>query len=180
MNDRQIKIIEAAIPLILQEGVGVSTAAIAKAAGVSNGTLFNAFHTKQDLIDSIYLAAKTGMFDRLTHSGDAPFDRETLHCNWCDYLAWARRNPHHRLIMHLLLEAGLVSPGMQTRVIALGERSRVWIAGALTRGVIRGPNGDYVARLIFFHLDLVIDMALDGTDEDLAFDMLCRSIGVSQ
>lgn len=180
MSDRQSKIIEAAIPLILGEGVGVSTAAIAKAAGVSNGTLFNAFATKQNLIDSIYLTAKTGMLDALSHSGDAQFDQETMYCNWCDYLEWARRNPHHRRIMHLLLEAGLVSFAMRATVDALSERHRLWITDALARGAIRGPNVDYIARLVFFHLDLVIDMALDGNDEALAFDMLCRSIGLSK
>ena len=180
MSDRQNQIIEAAIPLVLREGVGVSTAAIAKAAGVSNGTLFNAFATKQDLIDSIYLAAKTRMFDALTHSDDAPLTHETLHRNWCDYLEWARGNPHHRQVMHLLLDAGLVSPTMRAAVDRLGTWYGVWITDALARGVIRGPSVDYVARLVFFHLDLVIEMALDGNDEALAFDMLCHSIGLSK
>jgi len=180
VSDRKSQIIEATIPLVLREGVGVSTAAIAKSAGVSNGTLFNAFATKQDLIDSIYLTAKTGMFDALTHSGDAPFDRETLYRNWCDYLGWARRAPHHRQIMHLLPDAGLVSPTMRGTVDGLGEPYRLWITDALARGAIRGPSVDYVARLLFFHLDLVIEMALVGDDEALAFDMLCHSIGLSK
>ena len=180
MKDRQTQIIEAAIHLILRDGVAVSTAAIAKAADVSNGTLFNTFANKQDLIDSIYLAAKTGMFEALTHSGDAPFDRETLYSNWCDYLEWARRVPHHRQIMHLLLDAGLVSPTMRGTVDRLGERYWLWMIDAVAQGVIRGPSVEYVARLLFFHLDLVIDMALEGDDEALAFDMLCRSIGLSK
>lgn len=180
MNDRQNQIIDAAIPLILQQGVGVSTAAIARAADVSNGTLFNAFATKQDLIDSIYLAAKTRMFEALTHSDDAPLNRAKLHRNWCDYLEWARGHPQHRQVMHLLLDAGLVSPATRAAVDRLGAWYWVWITEARDRGVIRGPSVDYIARLIFFHLDLVIEMTLDGTDEGIAFDMLCNSIGLSK
>lgn len=180
MIDRQNQIIEAALPLLLRDGVGVSTAAIAKAAGVSNGTLFNAFATKQDLIDKIYLAAKTRMFAALTLWDGAPMTHARLYCNWCEYLEWARGNPHHRQVMHLLLDAGLVSPTMRATVDRLGAWYGVWITDALVRGVIRGPSVDYVARLVFFHLDLVIEMALDGNDEALAFDMLCHSIGLSK
>lgn len=180
MNERQTAIVEAATQLLLRDGIGVSTAAIAKAAGVSNGTLFNAFATKQDLIDAIYLAAKTGMFGALTHADGDPFTRATVHRNWCDYLAWARRHPHHRRIMHLLLDAGLVSAAMRERVDALGARYGQWIAGALDDGVIRAPGLDFAVRLIFFHLDLVLDMDLPADDEAVAFDMLCSSIGLTQ
>ena len=180
MNDRQNQIIDAAIPLILQHGVGVSTAAIARAANVSNGTLFNAFATKQDLIDNIYLAAKTHMFEALTQSDDAPLNRKTLHRNWCDYLEWARGNPQRLQVMHLLLDAGLVSPATRAAVDRLGAWFWAWITDARDRRVIRGPSVDYIARLIFFHLDLVIEMALDGNDEAIAFDMLCNSIGLSK
>ena len=62
MPDRKSQIITAATSLFLNEGVGVSTASIAKAAEVSNGTLFNTFATRQILIDTIYKDAKTAMF----------------------------------------------------------------------------------------------------------------------
>lgn len=82
--------------------------------------------------------------------------------------------------MHLLLDAGLVSPAMRETVDRLGAWYGVWISDALARGAIRGPSVDYIARLIFFHLDLVIEMALEGHEEALAFDMLCNSIGLSK
>lgn len=180
MNERQSQIVDAAIPFILDQGIAVSTAAIAKAAGVSNGTLFNAFATKQALIDAIYLTVKTRMFDSQTHKQGSPFTRETVRRNWLDYIGWARRRPHDRAIMHLLLDAGLVSPAMRQKVEAMGAPYGQWIADALDQGVIRAPSVAYVSRLVFFHFDLVIDMALDGADEEMAFDMLCNSIGLSE
>ncbi len=63
MNTKKLQIIEAAIRLFAQDGVGVATAAIAKEAGVSNGTLFNHFETKQMLIDEVYIFIKRNMAD---------------------------------------------------------------------------------------------------------------------
>ncbi|QMV14547.1 TetR/AcrR family transcriptional regulator [Vibrio spartinae] len=63
MNTKKRQIIEAAIRLFAQDGGGVSTAAIAKEAGVSNGTLFNHFETKQMLIDEVYIFVKRNMAD---------------------------------------------------------------------------------------------------------------------
>lgn len=171
---------QAAIPLILKEGVAVSTAAIAKAAGVSNGTLFNAFATKQALIDAIFFATKAEMLASLTHAHGAPFNRETVQRNWSDYLAWARRHPQERRIMHLLLDAGLVSLATRQEIDALGAPYGAWVAEALDQGTIRGPNVDYIVRLIFFHLDLVIDMSLDEGAAAMAFDMFCNCIGLTQ
>ncbi len=180
MNDRQSQIVEAAIKLFLTEGVGVSTANVAKAAGVSNGTLFNAFPTKQDLIDAMYLTAKLGMFDALALKENAKFDRSTVAENWSSYLVWARRFPHHRQVMHLLLEAGLVSEAVRARVDALGAPQAALIEQALNTKMIIGPNVEFIVKLIFFHIDLVIDQHLEREDETLAFEMLCNSIGLTK
>ncbi|WOE76104.1 TetR/AcrR family transcriptional regulator [Alterisphingorhabdus coralli] len=178
MSERKTQIIHAATSLFLAEGVGVSTASIAKAAGVSNGTLFNAFATKQALIDAIYLAAKSAMFAAVPHSGSDSFTRAHLLENWRGYLAWARANPEERAIMHLLLEAGLTSAETQAQVDQLAKPSADWIQTALDTGVIRGPNAGFVGKLIFFQLDLVITENLHSEEADLAFDMLCTSIGL--
>lgn len=180
MNDRQKQIIKAATTLFLSEGVGVSTARIAKAAGVSNGTLFNAFSTKQDLIDAIYTQAKTGMFGALQHSGDAAFDRRHLYENWQGYLAWARANAQARDVMHLLLDAGLASQQTQADMYAVAAPHSAWIENALTKGIIKGPSAAFVGQLILFQIDLVITEKLNRTDADLAFEMLCNAIGLTQ
>lgn len=179
MNDRQMQIVEAAIPLFLSNGVGVSTANVAKAAGVSNGTLFNAFATKQDLIDAMYLSAKLGMFEALAFEPGAGFDRASVRRNWTNYLNWARRRPQDRQIMHVLLEAGMVSDAVIKQVDELAAQQSQWIAAALEHGAIRGPNVEFIVKLIFFQIDLVIALNLNGEDETLAFDMLCQSIGLT-
>ncbi len=180
MTDRDTKIMDAATALFLRDGVGVSTASIAKAAGVSNGTLFNAFANKQALIDAIYKRAKTAMFACLIHKEDAPFTRQALRENWDRYLDWARAQPADRQIMHLLLDAGLASPETRAEIDAMSLPHAIWLERALAAGQIRGPNAAFIAKLILFQIDLVITETLEGEDADLAFDMLCNSIGLTQ
>ncbi|MEO1240238.1 MAG: TetR/AcrR family transcriptional regulator [Pseudomonadota bacterium] len=178
MNDRQSQIMDAAIGLFLKDGVGVSTAAIAKAAGVSNGTLFHAFPTKQALIDHIYLSVKASFFAAIALREGEAFNRAALKRLWRAHLTWARANPQHNKIKRLLFEAGLASPDAQTKADAMGLAHLNWMSGALDRGQIRGPSIGFIAELTFVHIDLVIDQSLTGADADLAFDMLCNAIGL--
>ena len=180
MPDRKQQILSAATTLFLEQGVGVSTARIAKAAGVSNGTLFNAFPTKQILIDAIYKHAKVAMFASAPCFGDAPFNRSNLRANWGGYLNWASENPETRRVMHLMLDAGLASAETQREVNNIAAPYTAWTEQALDHGFIRGPSVSFVGQLIFFHLDLVINEELDEAGEDLAFEMLCTSIGLTQ
>ena len=61
MQHKPEVILAAALSVFREEGVHVSTARIASAAGVSNGSLFNYFPTKQALIDDLYVWIKTDL-----------------------------------------------------------------------------------------------------------------------
>lgn len=178
MTDRQTQIQHAAIGLFLREGVGVSTARIAKAAGVSNGTLFNVFATKQELIDAIYMSAKTDMMTALGDRLSGDFGRLGLRHLWDGYIRWARAQPELRKGMHLLMDAGLVSAPTKAMADALYASQVAWIAEAHSKGILRGPSVAFICALIFRHLDLVLDQNIEGAAETLAFDMLCDNLGL--
>ncbi|MEO0591629.1 MAG: TetR/AcrR family transcriptional regulator [Pseudomonadota bacterium] len=180
MNERQKHIIAAAIPLFLNEGVSVSTAHIAKVAGVSNGTLFNAFQTKQELIDAIYRSTKLAMLAAFPVSKEQKLDRRQMRTAWDGYLEWARAKPNDHRVMHLLREAGLASPAVQAEIDALYAPHAQSLMAALEDGSIRGPSVAFIGAVIFAQIDLVIDHNLTGADEDLAFEMLCNAIGLTQ
>ena len=46
-------IVQAVLPLMIDQGVGITTRALARAAGVSEGTLFNVFTDKDELIGAV-------------------------------------------------------------------------------------------------------------------------------
>ena len=75
-DDRRAAIIEAALPLIMEHGLAVTTRQIAEAAGVAEGTLFNVFPDKNSLIGAALLTAfdperpKQSLTEHIDKSGD--------------------------------------------------------------------------------------------------------------
>ena len=60
-DERRNAILAAATRVIASHGLGTATAAIAKEAGVSNGSLFVYFDTKVTLFNQLYVTLKTEM-----------------------------------------------------------------------------------------------------------------------
>ncbi len=170
----------AAIALFNEEGLSVSTANIAKRAGVSNGTLFNYFENKQALLDAIYLQTKSDLDAVIPHSGDADFNRQNMRENWQAYIAWVKSHQNAKTAMCLLRDSGLVSEEARQAGNEKAQPHVEWLERARSAGHLQAPNIQYAAELIYFHCDLVINQNLQGQDEELAFDMLCQSLGVSK
>src|SRR5450755_2691979 len=95
--DRRNAILSAATHVIAGQGLGAATAAIAKEAGVSNGSLFVYFDTKATLLNGLYVALKTEMgaaaVDGLPVESDA---REQVLHLWNQWLGWATSFPQKR------------------------------------------------------------------------------------
>lgn len=56
-DDRRAALVAATLPLLLEHGPGVSTRAIAEAAGVAEGTLFRVFPSKEALVHATIASA---------------------------------------------------------------------------------------------------------------------------
>src|SRR5258707_5458751 len=95
MNDKQDHLLQTALELFAAEGLAVPTAKIAKVAEVANGTLFNYFPTKQDLIDALYLAIKNELAQLFLAggAGKAKNLKQTSFAVWNSYFRWAIANP---------------------------------------------------------------------------------------
>lgn len=52
-EERRVAIVAAALPLLLEQGAGVTTRQIAEAAGIAEGTIFRVFPDKTALIDAV-------------------------------------------------------------------------------------------------------------------------------
>ena len=132
MNNKNTKIIDAAIRLFAEEGISVPTARIAKEAGVSNGTLFNYFATKQELIDGVYFAIKQKIADALIGDLDTQKDIKTLFLNiWTSYILWANKYPLEHQVVNLLKTSNILSANVKEAV----DDFFVIIFKALDKGV---------------------------------------------
>ena len=122
----------AATRVIAAQGLGAATAAIAKEAGVSNGSLFTYFDTKADLLNQLYLELKADMgaaaLGGLPADGDV---REQMLHMWSGWLRWATAYPEkRRALAQLEVSDEITSPTHQaarqtlTGIAGLLERSR--------------------------------------------------------
>jgi AcrR family transcriptional regulator len=131
-DERRSAIISAAIRIVAADGLGAATAAIAKEAGVSNGSLFTYFETKAALLNQLYLELKAEMasaaVDGLPIGNDV---RKQMFHMWTHWLRWAASYPEKRRALAYLdvsneitMESRQKAGQMMARIANLLERSR--------------------------------------------------------
>jgi AcrR family transcriptional regulator len=169
-------ILAAAMSVFREEGVHVSTARIASAAGVSNGSLFNYFPTKQALIDALYISIKTDLAEAAGEfDATEPIDRRIRHV-WDRWLGWARNNRDAHHVVNLLHQSGLASPEAQAAGNAAIAGPAQVLNDAQALGVFVDLPLEHIGALIQHHLDQAITSELDDRQADLAFHVLWNGI----
>jgi AcrR family transcriptional regulator len=172
----------AAIRVIASEGLGAATAAIAKEAGVSNGSLFTYFETKADLLNQLFVELKTesaaAALDGLPTESD--IRSQALHM-WSHWLRWAASCPgKRRALAHLGVSDDITPESRQTAHQTMGG-----VATLLDRcrenGVLRDAPLGFVAALMSAMADTTIDFMIDepanaDTHCLSAFDALWRML----
>lgn len=117
MQTKKEQILTTAIRLFHAEGTAIPTARIAKESGVSNGTLFNNFSTKQVLYDNVYLHIKKEISSLFEPADDPCVSIKSLFKNfWNSYIHWAIDNTEKHQTCHLLETAQALSPDIREKV----------------------------------------------------------------
>ena len=132
MTDKNTQIIEAAIRLFAKDGISVPTAKIAKEAGVSNGTLFNYFATKQDLIDDVYFFIKEKIANEVMYEIDIDAGMKQMFFDiWKAYIDWAHAYPLEHRVVELLKTSQMLSEDVKEA----GEHFFVAIYEVMEQGI---------------------------------------------
>ncbi len=123
LEKRQL-ILQAAVSQIAERGLAASTAAIAKEAGLAEGTMFTYFPSKDELLNELYVALKTEAF-RHVKAGfpERAALRERARHVWTEYLRWATVKRHEQKVAMLLHLSAIISAKSRRRVDA--ERGAV-------------------------------------------------------
>lgn len=105
-EDKKQALLEAATAAFAQSGIAASTSAIARSAGVAEGTLFRYFATKDDLLNELYLTIKADLVKTMI-AGLNPNETESKENTrniWNSYIGWGVRNPmEHKAIRRMAL-----------------------------------------------------------------------------
>ena len=169
-------ILEAAVRLLNREGVGVSMAKVAEEAGVSNGTLFHYFGTKQDLLDQLYEWLKA---DLIADIGDVPDDLATtdpLRALWMQWIGWVRRYPARHHVSQLLRGSGIVSPDAVERSEGKFMRFHEILMDAQNAGVLSDLPLDFLTKSLLAQLEVAAQSDLTDEQCSHAFDLAWKSL----
>ena len=94
-NEKKAAIAGAAVRLFTERGFhGTPTSLIAREAGVSNGTLFHYFPTKEELINFAYFEVKSRMTEDIGRGVDGEqANREKMRRVWRNAVLWGVEHP---------------------------------------------------------------------------------------
>lgn len=178
--DRRNTILAAATHVVAAQGLAAATAAIAKEAGVSNGSLFVYFDTKSALLNELYVTLKADM-GAAAVAGLPPDaePREQLRHMWTRWLHWATTQPEkHRTLAHLEVSDDISADSHAVASAALGG-----IAEILRRCLADGPMRDVPLGFVLALANAMADATIAAmvrepdaaTDRaDVAFDAIWR------
>ena len=157
-DDRRNAILSAATRVIAAQGLGAPTAAIAKEAGVSNGSLFVYFDTKAALLNELYVTLKTEM--ATTALAGLPTEaapRDQVHHMWTQWVRWAMTTPDKRRALAQLQISDDITEQSHRAVSAAFQG----IADLLERGRANGPMQDAPLGFLLILTGAIADAAID-------------------
>lgn len=102
-GNKRSAILRAATETIAENGIGASTASVAKGAAVAEGSLFRYFPDKDTLLNELYLELKLDMRNAMTEGFPVTGSlRKRAQHIWNAYVTWGMESPaKRRAMMHL-------------------------------------------------------------------------------
>jgi len=158
-EDRRKAILSAAARVIASQGLGAPTAAIAKEAGVSNGSLFVYFDTKATLVNELYVELKAEMTAAATAGLDGRDEsREQVGHMWGQWLRWNTANPDKRRALAQLDVADDITADTH-QLVRSAFRG---IADLLERSRASGPMQDAPLGFVLALTASIADTTIDA------------------
>jgi AcrR family transcriptional regulator len=179
-EDRRNAILSAGTRVIASQGLAAPTVAIAKEAGVSNGSLFVYFDTKATLLNELYVSLKTEMTAAATAGLDAGGEpRQQVRRMWTQWVRWATSNPEKRRALAQLEVADDITADSHQTVSAAFRG----IADLLERSRASGPMQDAPLGFVLALTNAIAETTIDAVIREpaeaealssVAFDAIWR------
>lgn len=181
-EDKRNAIIASATDMFAEQGVGASTFAIAKGAGVAEGTLFKYFSSKDELINVAYLTLKDEMQRAMLSSdSSSAAPRERTQHFWKNYVEWGAANPVKRRAMSQLMMSDKLTPENRAAGSLPFAGFTAMLTASMTAGLMRQQPEAFVFALLRTMAETTMDfMANDPTAaagyRDAGFEAFWRAI----
>ncbi|MEQ8323192.1 MAG: TetR/AcrR family transcriptional regulator [Vicingaceae bacterium] len=102
MNTKEQSILDSALNLFVTKGFhGTATSAIAEQAGISNGTLFHYFKSKEVLVQQLHQRIKSDQITFITTDlEETESPKEKIRVIWNNAIKWAMENKDKYKFLH--------------------------------------------------------------------------------
>ena len=183
-EEKRQAILAAATDQVAAQGTGAPTAKIAQAAGVSEGTLFTYFGTKEELLNQLFLQIGADLAQTLSSSFPKKGrPRERMQRLWDALIQWGTSNPvRHKALRQLKVSDRVNAESRQCSNQGFAE---------LRRMVEQTLAGHMDPERMPFYIGIVLNGLADITVEAIAaspkeyehfrqagFDLYWKGIGV--
>jgi NAD(P)-dependent dehydrogenase (short-subunit alcohol dehydrogenase family) len=167
-GDKRAAILRAAIETIAEDGIGASTAKIAKAAGVAEGTLFRSFENKDTLLNELYLALKLDVRAAMTAGFPVASSlRRRIQHMWNAYISWGMDSPAKRKAMvHLNVSERITDHTRQEGQVGL-EHATEAMHQLIAHGKLHGMPPTFASDLLLAMAETtMVSMTINAADLD--------------
>src|SRR3984885_6214758 len=137
-EDKRNSILSAATQVFAERGLGAPTAALPRAAGIAEGSLFTYFKTKDELINALYRELKLELADAMMSSFPRKQSvRHRLEHVWNGDVQWGGANPkQQRVLKQIQVWGGLTKESKQAGFAPFTEIERI-AEDAVTQKIYR-------------------------------------------
>jgi len=147
-EEKREAILTSAAKLVATLGTGAPTAGIAKDAGLSEGTLFNYFANKDELLNKLYLDIKADLGTALLTGYPAKADiRSRIRHVWDSYIEWGAKHPMKRKAMRQLSVSERIREDVKRRGNAAFADISKMLDESIANGVLRGRSIAFVGAV---------------------------------
>jgi AcrR family transcriptional regulator len=165
-DEKRNALLTAATSAVASAGVAASTIAIAKNAGVSEGTLFVYFPTKEDLLNQLYLELKSDLagFLAADFPSQASIKQQIEHL-WNRFVDWGASKPDKRRALRQLSVSERITEASHKAGEAMFDDLQSIVVNGLKAGVLREQPISFLGGVIQALADMVLEMASKESDK---------------
>ncbi len=181
-EDKHLALLRAATEVIAAQGLGASTASIAKLAGVAEGTLFRYFATKDVLLAAVFehlIEAMEACFT-VGYEANAPVKQRTL-VMWNNYVDWGIAHPAAYATMNQLAVSAKLAPEQLEKAIKLCGDVGIRPEPAPFEGLSSAEASEFMDAVLTSIANTTIGLAtvrpgLTGAYKAAGFEMMWQAI----
>ncbi|MBX3072815.1 TetR/AcrR family transcriptional regulator [Candidatus Obscuribacterales bacterium] len=156
-EEKRNTLLSVAAQVFAKNGLSASTASITSAAGMAEGTLFNYFKGKDDLMNTLYVEIKNDLASTMLCGNpktDSP--KDVMHHIWCNYVAWGARNPDRLAVLHKLKVWEGLKPDIPESTTACFDELQKMVNNAIACGALRDVPYEFMLAIFASNAETVM------------------------